>query len=94
MMSPSLETAESQWLQQMATMRAAIAELKLPKDSTTVEYGHDLLLDDGDISCRFGDDDILVLLSDLSRDDNENLSSAKGFYATPKGYNLDWLIQQ
>jgi antiviral helicase SLH1 len=94
MMSPSFETAESQWLHQMATMRAAIAELKLPKNSTTVEYGHDLLLDDGDLSCRFDDDEILVLLRDLPRDGHEKPSTAKGFYAAPKSYNLEWLIQQ
>src|SRR6266480_318436 len=99
MMSPSplFETTASQWLHQMATMRAAIAELKLPTDSTTAEYGHDLLLDDEDLSHTFDNDDILVLLNDLDGYNSraeENTSTTKDSYAAPKTYNSDWLIQQ
>ncbi|KAK2808482.1 hypothetical protein FQN50_004690 [Emmonsiellopsis sp. PD_5] len=49
-MSPSTQLAESQWLAQLAAMRQAMAELKLPKDPDTVSYGADLKLDDDEFS--------------------------------------------
>ncbi|KAK2781439.1 hypothetical protein FQN52_001631 [Onygenales sp. PD_12] len=49
-MSPSTQLAESQWLAQLAAMRLAMAELKLPKDPDTVSYGADLKLDDDEFS--------------------------------------------
>ena len=98
-MSPSFETAELQWLEQMTSMRAAIAELKLPKDSATVEYGHDLLLDDEDFSPGSDDDEILDLLSDTSGDEYTNQvadtpSTGKELHPALESYNLDWLIEQ
>ncbi|KAF1987287.1 Sec63-domain-containing protein [Aulographum hederae CBS 113979] len=62
-MSPSIDNAGDQWLQQLADMRAAIAQLNLPKDSTPT-YGHDLGLDDDDLSGHTSADDIWDILSD------------------------------
>jgi antiviral helicase SLH1 len=68
-MSPSLDTAESQWLSQLAAMRAAIAELKLPKpDLDAVEYGTDLLLNEEVVDVT-GRDNLWDIISDLSEDE-------------------------
>ncbi|KAK7529744.1 Sec63 Brl domain-containing protein [Phyllosticta citricarpa] len=64
-MSPSLETAESQWLAQLAEMRAAIADLNLPqKNGEVPEYGNDWIVDDEDLSGTASGDDIWDLVSD------------------------------
>ena len=50
-MSPSLDSAQLQWLAQLASMRQAIAELKLPQTNGNVhEYGHDIVLDDDELT--------------------------------------------
>ena len=55
-MSPTADSAASQWLEQLAAMRAAIAELKLPqtngdsKDLPPSDYG----LDDDDLLAHEG----------------------------------------
>lgn len=66
-MSPSADTAASQWLEQLAAMRAAIAELKLPQtngDAKDVPGEQDYGLDDEDLSPASGSDDIWDLISD------------------------------
>lgn len=71
-MSPSADTAASQWLEQLAAMRAAIAELKLPQtngDSKDVTYENDYGLDEDDLSPASGSDDIWDLISDEDEDD-------------------------
>jgi antiviral helicase SLH1 len=71
-MSPSADTAASQWLEQLATMRAAIADLKLPQtngDSKDASYGDDYGLDDDDLSPASGSDDIWDIISDEDEDD-------------------------
>jgi antiviral helicase SLH1 len=68
-MSPSLETAESEWLSQLAAMRAAISELNLSKsESNTPFYGQDLLSDDEDIVPIQGNDDLWDLISEISEE--------------------------
>jgi antiviral helicase SLH1 len=71
-MSPSADTAASQWLEQLAAMRAAIADLKLPQtngDSKDASYGDDYGLDDDDLSPASGSDDIWDIISDEDEDD-------------------------
>ncbi|KAK1020708.1 putative steryl acetyl hydrolase mug81, partial [Friedmanniomyces endolithicus] len=75
-MSSSAETAASQWLEQLAAMRAAIAELKLPQtngDSTNDGYkpSGDIDVDDDDLSPTSPLDDIWDLISE---DDEEEYS--------------------
>lgn len=98
-MSPSFETAESKWLEQMATMRAAIAELKLPTDPSVEPYGQDLVVDDGELALGSGDDDIWDLLSDKS--DDVQISGSLGseqtadhFREAQLVFNEDWLAGQ
>jgi len=60
-MSPAAESTESQWLAQLAAMREAIAGLKLNQSNGNVqEYGHDLLVEDEDLSedegCEYSSD--------------------------------------
>ena len=66
-MSPSADDATSRWLEQLAAMRAAIADLKLPQiNGEALDYKHDqeLGLDDDDLSPASGSDDIWDLISD------------------------------
>ena len=54
-----IEDAQSQWLAQLASMREAIAELKLDTSGKMdYAYGHDLVLDDEDLTAGSGTDDI------------------------------------
>lgn len=51
----NIAATESQWLSQLAAMRQAIADLKLPKDlpHDTISYGSDMELDiDDEYSSR------------------------------------------
>ncbi|TKA63337.1 hypothetical protein B0A55_10769, partial [Friedmanniomyces simplex] len=75
-MSSSADTAASLWLEQLAAMRAAIAELKLPQTNgggPTDGYkpSADLDLDDDDLSPASPIDDIWDLISE---DDEEDYS--------------------
>lgn len=63
-----METAQSQWLSQLADMRAAIASLPKPGPDT-VEYGKDLALDDDDIVSVSGGDDIWDFISEISEEE-------------------------
>ncbi|KAJ9662580.1 putative steryl acetyl hydrolase mug81 [Coniosporium apollinis] len=100
-MSPSVETAESEWLAQLAAMRAAIAELKLPqKNGDTQLYGEDIKIDDEDLSGTSSGDDIWDLISDA--DEDEYSSDHLDSYEAPVGevsvdaapYSPEWLKQQ
>ena len=71
-MSPRIESAESQWLAQLATMREAIAELKLDTPNTGgPSYGDDLIIDDNDLTGGSGSDEIF----DISDEDYDGYSS-------------------
>ena len=68
-MSPSADDAAAQWLEQLAAMRAAIADLKLPQtngekvpDTDGLDLGIDI--DDDDLSPASGSDDIWDLISE------------------------------
>lgn len=99
-MSPSAETAASQWLEQLATMRAAIADLKLPATNGGADeaaWDADLDLDDDDLSPGSGSDDIWDLISDEEADDfsEESLEGpSPATEAEVKDGSRDWLRQR
>ncbi|GME28323.1 Helicase [Neofusicoccum parvum] len=100
-MSPALDVAESRWLAQLAEMRAAIAELKLPqKNGDAPVYGADIDIDDDDLSGTASGDDIWDLVSDgesadYSSDQFDGTGSLPAD-AGPAGpiYSQSWLGQQ
>lgn len=100
-MSPSLASAESQWLSQLATMRAAIAEMNLAKpDPDVPEYGHDLQFEDEDVLPIKDTDEFWDLISDISEEDCTSEAptltppESTQHDAAPTGYNRDWLNRQ
>ena len=102
-MSPSLESAEAQWLAQLRAMREAIADLKLDQQNGDVRpYGHDIPVDDDDFTGGSGSDDIWDLMSEeevdvyssdyIDREDEESVpqnNSADGV-----GHGKGWLTER
>ncbi|KAA8650269.1 RNA helicase SLH1 [Aspergillus tanneri] len=89
-------SAESQWLTQLAAMRQAIADLKLPKDTTQVHlgYGSDLELDlDEEYSSPAMVDDIWDVISS-DDESSENLDEINGLPSSKTPYNQTWLEQR
>ncbi|KAJ5241679.1 uncharacterized protein N7469_000006 [Penicillium citrinum] len=92
------ETAESQWLSQLAAMRQAIADLKLPKDvphPSTTGYGSDIELDlDDDYSSPGTVDDVWDVISsdEETTDDLEDLEEVSSPHISrSSSYNRVWL---
>ena len=82
-MSPSADDAASRWLEQLAAMRSAIAELNLSKTNGDVpeyQYGQDIDLDGDDVSPGTDSDDIWDLISDDEEEvfSEESLESPDG----------------
>ncbi|KAF2097208.1 Sec63-domain-containing protein [Rhizodiscina lignyota] len=97
-MSPVLEDAQSQWLAQLAEMKAAIAELKLDKaNGLTEPYGADLNISEEDFSDSLGSDNLWDLISDEESDEEEEQDpgavGADGVSHTPS-YDRVWLKQR
>lgn len=64
-MSSSLDSAQTEWLEQLAAMRQAIADLNLPPYiEKTPAYGDDLDIDDDDLSGTVSGEDIWDVISD------------------------------
>lgn len=64
-MLPSMSDAQERWLNQLATMRKAIADLNLPAEMASSQpYGHDFDLDDEQSSAGSGSDDVWDIISD------------------------------
>ncbi len=65
-MSPSLESAEIQWLAQLRAMREAIADLKLinHQNGDVQPYGHDLMEDDDEATGGSGSDSIWDIIEE------------------------------
>ena len=95
-MSEKLENAHSQWLAQLASMREAIAELKLDKLYTKgQEYGHDIVLDD-DLTSGSNSDDIWDIISEeedyeYSSDSLETPEPSSNDISNGTGRDLEWL---
>jgi antiviral helicase SLH1 len=95
-MSPSLDSAEAQWQTQLADMRAALAELKLPLKDMNGEpasYAPDIdFVEDEHFSSGNSGDDVWDFISDneedlYSSDFNEDLIPD----ADVKSYSSEWL---
>lgn len=94
-MAASAEAAHAQWLEQLAAMRKAIADLNLPPDAAKAPaYGDDLDLDDDDLSGTASGEDIWDFISD---ENDEEYSSdhleedAEAYTATSALYDQQWL---
>ncbi|KAJ5130015.1 uncharacterized protein N7515_006054 [Penicillium bovifimosum] len=93
----TIAATESQWLSQLAAMRQAIADLKLPKDlpQESMSYGSDIELDiDDDYSSPGTVDDVWDIISsdDETSDDLDDLLEADGLHLTHGSpYNRFWL---
>ena len=90
---PSTSEAEARWLTQLADMRAAIAELKLPPLQDEM-YGAGLV---DDVSLEDGSEDEIWEVSsdhDESHPSEDELHVFEGFYAGDDSYNQEWLRQK
>ncbi|CAG8891779.1 unnamed protein product [Penicillium egyptiacum] len=93
----SVAATESQWLTQLAAMRQAIADLKLPQDlpHESISYGSDIDLDiDDDYSSPGTNDDVWDIISsdDETSDDLDDLHGLDGLHLAPvSSYNRLWL---
>jgi antiviral helicase SLH1 len=94
-MSPSLDSAEAQWQTQLAAMRAALAELKLPSKDMNEEstfYSPNIdFVEDEDLTSGNSGDDVWDFISDdedlYGSDVDENLSPDTDV----GGYGPQWL---
>ncbi|KAK5127281.1 hypothetical protein LTR08_004459 [Meristemomyces frigidus] len=71
-MSSTTDMAASQWIEQLAAMRAAIAELKIPQangDSEGYQYGGEIELDEDELSPASPTDDIWDFISEDEEED-------------------------
>jgi antiviral helicase SLH1 len=99
-MTSSIETAQAQWLEQLAAMRKAIAELNLPADADKAPaYGDDLEFDDDDFSGTASGDDIWDIISDEYEEEysSDQLDQFDQIPDAPSGGNLydqRWLTQK
>lgn len=99
-MSPSVDDLESRWLDQLRSMREAIAELKLDQqDGEGQAYGHDMVIED-DVTGRSSSEDIWDVWS--GEDETEDSSGFIDGYGQDRGqsalkeetYSQDWLRQR
>ncbi|KAJ4376494.1 putative steryl acetyl hydrolase mug81 [Neocucurbitaria cava] len=93
-MSPSAEDAHAQWLEQLAAMRKAIAELNLPADAGKAPaYGDDLEFDDDDFSGTASGEDIWDIISDEYEEDysSDQLDQYPDGRTGASTYDQQWL---
>lgn len=98
-MSLSLADAESEWLAQYATLRQMLAELKEEQSNgKTNGYGHDIVLDDADLTGGSSSDDLWNVFSDdeqdgeYSSDMTDNVPDAQNSKAKSTfSYGQEWL---
>lgn len=91
----NLGAAEAQWRTQLAAMRAALADLKLPPKSSSVDiplYGSDIEFDDDNFTSGNSGDDVWDFISEseedlYSSDFNEDAIPD----ASDGGYGPQWL---
>lgn len=95
-----MDLLESQWLDQLAAMRQAVAEIKLNQQDSLVEkYGHNIVVNDEDLSDE-NLDDIWDLFSGAEEDDSRSdISNNLEFTKIEKDqdksqFNLGWLRNQ
>ena len=98
-MSPSPENAGSEWLAHYALLRQTLAELKIEEpNGETEEYGHDIVLDDEDLACGSGSNDLWHVFSDNEQDEGYSSDMLDGVTDSPNGkpesaysYGQEWL---
>lgn len=98
-MSPSLNSLESEWRVQYAAMRQALAKLRTEHSSCERNsYGHDIVLDDEDLTATNGSDDMWGEFSDEDEDAHYNSDNSGNFKGYSSGrpesaylYGLEWL---
>jgi antiviral helicase SLH1 len=100
-MSPAaLDDAEAQWQMQLAAMRAALADLKLPSkpvNGETSTYGSEFNFDEDDeFTSGNSGDDVWDFISDseedvYSSDPSEDLIPGAGATTNNGGYGPQWL---
>ena len=91
-MSPSAENAQAQWLEQLDSMRKAIAELNLPANAQkTPAYGDHLEFHDDDFSGTASGEDIWDIISD---EYEEEYSSDQLDHSTNQLPEVDLYSQQ
>lgn len=98
-MSPSLETAGSEWLANYASLRQTLAELKIEQpNGETEEYGHDIVLDDEDLAGGSGSNDLWQVFSDDEQDEGYSSDMQDGVTDSRNGkpesaysYGQEWL---
>jgi antiviral helicase SLH1 len=96
-MSPAVEDAQSQWLEQLDAMRKAIAELKLPADvEKAPAYGDDLEFDDDDFSGTASGEDIWDIISDEYEEEfsSDHLDQIPDGQVTGEAYSQQWLAEK
>ncbi|KAF2177516.1 Sec63-domain-containing protein, partial [Zopfia rhizophila CBS 207.26] len=96
-MSPSLDNAQSQWLEQLAAMRQAIADLNLPPSAERAPaYGDDLDLDEDDLSGTASGEDIWDVISDEYGDEfsSDPLDDLDSGFPGKELYDRHWLAEK
>ena len=92
-----MEDAQAQWLEQLAAMRKAIAELNLPADTEkTPAYGDDFEFDDDDFSGTASGDDIWDIISDEYEEEysSDHLDQFLDKQAGGELYDQHWLAEK
>ncbi|TVY15045.1 putative helicase [Lachnellula arida] len=94
-MSPAaLDSAEARWQTQLAEMRAALADLKLPPtNAASLPYGSDIEYDEEeDFTSGNSGDDVWDFISDVEDDfDSSDFNEDQIPDATAAGYGPQWL---
>jgi antiviral helicase SLH1 len=96
-MSSTLDSAQSQWLEQLEAMRKAIAELNLPGNSERPPaYGDDLDLEDDDLSGTVSGEDIWDVLSDEYEEEysSDHLDDDAVAHIGQNAYDQRWLAER
>ncbi|KAF2268062.1 Sec63-domain-containing protein [Lojkania enalia] len=96
-MTPSLESAQVQWLEQLETMRKAIADLRLPPETEMAPaYGDDLNIDDDHLSGTASDEDIWDLPSDENVEEysSDQLDNELEQHVATEMYTQQWLAER
>jgi antiviral helicase SLH1 len=95
MSSPALDSAEAQWVMQLAAMKAALADLKLPPatgDGHSTINGSDIDWDEDEFSSGNSGDDVWDFISDSEEDFYSNDSLVDGNETKDNvGYGSQWL---
>lgn len=89
-MSRALEHLESEWLSQLAQMRAAISELKLPEENV-LKYGEDLGLSDEEFTFSSSSEDLWDLISDVTEDEEDDIPSNVAAPSSSQSFDSAWL---